>query len=517
MELPDNTPAQHIEMTPEEKTRLVLLFEADIRRKNYARAGRYIQLLIEFEPNNAEFIERNIRHAVCTGNIVDGNKIRSSLRQLRILDPENIRIIETEIRFMIVSRDRTNTQRTWRMIQALRLRFTGSINYLRLEIQFLIAMDHLEPLVRAKKLVRLIEELRKRTPDTPDFFELEARVWITLGRHPLLAISIEKLSFIPGSEELVAELTRASKQIKRLNSLTKRNQKSAAARKKAKPRKNASFVSMPQIPLSSRPTISIFSRSGAGLLVERFSVINALAYLEIRQVYGKRSMGYAAAAITPFFMLVMIYILFAVIRNKQPGNMPLEVFILTGVTVWFVFLNAMSAMIAVARKPTRMLVHQVLGRFDLKIAALLVAVLPVVTLGTFIGCGLFLAGYDIHINSVLLLLGSILLAVLFGYSVGIIIGVLSIYAEIVMATQMFIKRGLFFMSGIFFSIDELPVGMQDIIQYIPLAHLIEGVRYSLSDTYPARNLSLPLAMEVIGGFLLLAVILEGLQRRHKNN
>ncbi len=77
------------------------------------------------------------------------------------------------------------------------------------------------------------------------------------------------------------------------------------------------------------------------------------------------------------------------------------------------------------------------------------------------------------------------------------------------------NRALFLMSGIFFSIDELPESVYAFVKFIPLVHLIEGMRSSFLETYPARTMQLQLAFEVIAGLLIVGIVANSVRRRFK--
>ncbi len=255
-----------------------------------------------------------------------------------------------------------------------------------------------------------------------------------------------------------------------------------------------------------------------GVFLERVTSITALVYLKMKTKYSNRKMGYASALVIPFITIAAIYIFFKFLRNRQPGDISIEVFILTGIVELLLFTYTMAIFINLMRQPRdNMTIHPVVNSFDVCISTMVVELSPLVIVATSIVLALYILGFDIYIDNLPLLLICLLGAVLFGVGVGSIIGIFALYAEVVLSFRTAVNRLLFLLSGIFFSIDELPPRLYEFVKYIPLAHTIEGLRLSMYRSYPDKLMSLSLAFEIITVILLVAVVLSSTLRRHKEN
>jgi len=268
----------------------------------------------------------------------------------------------------------------------------------------------------------------------------------------------------------------------------------------------------------SRPVrTNIFNRA-FGLFLERISTINALIYLDNKTRYSGRKMGFVSALIVPMLTILMMYVIIVLIRHKQPGDMPIEVFLLTGMTIWLTFQHSMNSFIDLMRKsPSPMKYHHVVVSFDVTITRLFIALSPLWIVVVILVLGCVFMDVDIFFKNMPLTLLSLVGAILMGSAIGCIFGVLSLYAEIVISVKTVLNRVLFLTSGIFFSIDELPQSVYAYVKFIPLVHLIEGLRFSLSHTYPAATMQLRLAFEIIAVMLLFAILFNSIRRRYKES
>ncbi len=268
---------------------------------------------------------------------------------------------------------------------------------------------------------------------------------------------------------------------------------------------------------SSTPMIhtNVFNRS-FGIFLERISSINALVYLENKTRYSGRSMGFVSALVLPMLTIVMMYSIGAFIRHRQPGNMSLEIFILTGMLVWLTYNYSANAFTDLMRRlPSPLEYHHVVVSFDVAISKVIVSLSPLLIVAVILAFVCRLMDVEMDLNNIPLLLLSLVGSILLGCGVGSVFGVLALYAEIFLVVKSVVNRALFLMSGIFFSIDELPEGVYAFIKFIPLVHLIESMRLSFLETYPARTMQLQLAFEIIAVLLIVAIMGNTIRRRYK--
>ncbi len=74
-------------------------------------------------------------------------------------------------------------------------------------------------------------------------------------------------------------------------------------------------------------------------------------------------------------------------------------------------------------------------------------------------------------------------------------------------------RPMFFISGLFFTANELPAQVREILLWNPVLHAVEMVRDGWFNTYHAHYLNVSYLMLWIIGFAYAGLVLERLARR----
>ena len=94
------------------------------------------------------------------------------------------------------------------------------------------------------------------------------------------------------------------------------------------------------------------------------------------------------------------------------------------------------------------------------------------------------------INNILLAVSAIILACLIGIGLAINISILSRrFPPIRFPSKILVRRVLFWTSGLFYSLNSLPMTTARIISFNPLIH-VELTRYSIKGDYPIENISI---------------------------
>jgi capsular polysaccharide transport system permease protein len=115
---------------------------------------------------------------------------------------------------------------------------------------------------------------------------------------------------------------------------------------------------------------------------------------------------------------------------------------------------------------------------------------------------------------ILLALG---MASLLGFGVGAIGSSLNLMLPTTARIVPMLLRLLFFTSGLFFSVSELPLKLQNILFFNPIAHIIELMRSGFSSTYPARFVSVSYVAGWVMASLAVGMLLERYSRNYIGN
>jgi len=159
-------------------------------------------------------------------------------------------------------------------------------------------------------------------------------------------------------------------------------------------------------------------------------------------------------------------------------GMPLLIFLLTGIIPFLIFRNTMNRTMTAAKSNVALLYFPQINPFEIVVARSIVEFVTVfiafITLCTL----MHISGLaEIDIESPMKLLIIFMTMSLLGFSMGVAVGSwIPIFPMVEIITNIFIGRPLFFISGVFFTVEMLPIWVREYLLLNPLFHLIEMFR-----------------------------------------
>ncbi len=248
------------------------------------------------------------------------------------------------------------------------------------------------------------------------------------------------------------------------------------------------------------------STVSSGLTVQ-CRVIGALILREVHTLYGNTSLGYVWAIIQTAFQIAIFWIFRAFMGAHAPHGMSMAVFLLCGFIPWYMFSDILSRCMKAVSANQALLTFPQVTELDLMLAR------TVVVWGTQLVCGgiilsIALAmGESADLRHPETLAATIFFAPLLGLGTGLVLASLARFWSTLERLVPILMRFLFFASGLFFQVSELPARYASPLMWNPVAQIIEWQRYgvSASSAAPLHNVSyiavwcvLPLCL----GFLL---------------
>lgn len=243
-------------------------------------------------------------------------------------------------------------------------------------------------------------------------------------------------------------------------------------------------------------------------------VVWALMLRETKTLFGKHKLGYLWAVINASFQVGVFWAIREVAGFQPPHGMSSAVFLLSGFIPWFIFSHAVTDGMSAIWANRSLLTYPQLLPLDPLIARTLLqsamqTMVFVILLGAAAGVG---QRVDI-VNPHAILVG-LLLALLLGFGAGAICSALNLMWPTTSQLVPMLMRVLFFTSGLFFSVFDLPAAARNILYYNPLTHMIEVTRLGFVAGYGGHFISLSYAF----GFALLlmatGLLLERYSRRY---
>jgi capsular polysaccharide transport system permease protein len=242
------------------------------------------------------------------------------------------------------------------------------------------------------------------------------------------------------------------------------------------------------------------------------NVIGALLLRETRTRFGDQQLGYLWALIGPMLIIATFVVLIAVGGRSVPDGMNPVAFIATGLIPFNLFGGARNKVESAVSSNKSLLYYPQVFPLDLAIARTTLEFATLTTVFAILLGGNSAWEGSFAIHSLLLTLSALLLAGLLGGAVGLCLSTAALFWKSTPHITAPLFRPLFFISGIFFTANELPTPALDILKYNPILHIIEMVREGWFTSYTSRVAEPGYVIWCTLGIGLLGLTLERIGR-----
>lgn len=240
-------------------------------------------------------------------------------------------------------------------------------------------------------------------------------------------------------------------------------------------------------------------------------VIFAIMIRESRTRYGSSNIGYAWAIIDPLVTLAVFVGIFSLLGRSSPIPAPVTVFFLTAIVPLFFWrgavsqsTSAVSASLGLLSYPQVMPTDVIIGRLLLEAATTVVVfVLLLIGLNLLVGVSptWFFGDPPQLLIACLGLLYFTFGCCFFSSSLG---RILPVWGNI----WGYMGRPIWFLSGIFFTLEQLPTALREYMAYNPVAHIVEWLRVVMIPTFESDAYSIlyPMAFATIA--LIIGLVID---------
>jgi len=205
-------------------------------------------------------------------------------------------------------------------------------------------------------------------------------------------------------------------------------------------------------------------------------VISALTLRETRSRYGNRKLGFFWAFFEPLAHVGVFVAIFSSMSRTSPIGDNIGLFILTGIIPFQLFSNIVNNIMSGLTVNKALLGYPQVMPLDIIISRVVIEFVSIALV--FIVCLIFASSYGItiKIDNFIQMMEAVVLVVLIATGVGMIN--LSITLSMPSYSNIYaaLSRPLYFMSGIFFTMDFLSPEALTYLSYNPLLNIVEWFR-----------------------------------------
>ena len=195
--------------------------------------------------------------------------------------------------------------------------------------------------------------------------------------------------------------------------------------------------------------------------------------------------GYLWAFIEPLLWILTFYGIRELTGGHPPPGMTMVSFITTGIVPYKAFSNTVSRASSAVDGNKSLLFYPQVRPLDLIIArSSLESLTLLVVFAVLLGGEGLLRG-TLRIDDPLMMLAAWLLGTFLGTSLGIVVGGLSVFSDTVSRIVPLVLRPLFWISGIFFTAQSLPLHIRNAALINPVLHVVELTRGGFFTSYPS--------------------------------
>lgn len=253
------------------------------------------------------------------------------------------------------------------------------------------------------------------------------------------------------------------------------------------------------------------ARTSSGSFYNAFKVqIRVVASLVLREMrirYGRSKFGYLWAVVEPVAYVVALTIVFSYADRPVPHGNSLPLFFAMGIIPFRMFTSISNQLTAAILSNQALLNYPIVREFDTVLARFILEATTSFAVLVILLTGIWLIEDVPGPSQPLRMLEGLGLIMLFAFGVGLTNACIVRYFASWQNFYRIMTAPLLFISGVFYSMTQLPTEARNILSWNPLIHGIEITRdgyyanYRAPHVDPGYLLAMGLALLVIGLFL----------------
>lgn len=252
--------------------------------------------------------------------------------------------------------------------------------------------------------------------------------------------------------------------------------------------------------------IAVRTHQDLGRLLDWMKKIHALIVRDVRSRFSGDPLGYGWAFLTPLVWIGTIAIVFNLIGRTLPIHTDVISFLIAGMLPYTVFRLTITSTMRSIRAHKYMVYFAEINKRDILLACALLEFIN----ATIVYSALLLANYliigTIEVDDPATVLVGFTMAWALGASFGHMASQFSEISESTIRIVPIILRPMFWISGIFFVANELPISILNYLKYNPLLQSIEIVRSGTYESYSSNVIDILIPLSFIVGLNVVAIM-----------
>lgn len=246
-------------------------------------------------------------------------------------------------------------------------------------------------------------------------------------------------------------------------------------------------------------------------------VLNGLVMREFANQFGKQGTGLAFTFISPMMQSAVIALMRYILGAAGYGGMAVFPFTLCGVLYVRAFTLMDSSLMDALRNNRGLLYFHPVSELDIYLSKFVVGLSVNLMVGVILYIAMRVSGLAPPAQEPFYLLILLITVNLFGFGWGLALASLALLFPKLQSVNRILNRLLYFTSGIFFAVPEVPPSLREYLLYNPLLHITELSRSYYFPQYDSAYASVGyvaewLVLVLVAGLLLERMFRDRLQR-----
>jgi capsular polysaccharide transport system permease protein len=217
-------------------------------------------------------------------------------------------------------------------------------------------------------------------------------------------------------------------------------------------------------------------------------VIFAIFLREIKSKFNDR-IGISWAVISPVAFIMVLSFIRGRMGGEDVHTIPVFIFMMYGMVIIQLFLTCFGSCANAIKKNKPLYAFRQVQPISSVIAIALFEYLVKVFVVIILFLIIYLMDIELHIDNLLMVIICLSMVWLFSIGLGLIFAIAQGVVEELSKVRELATRPMFFISGVFFSLQDIPKEYWKYLDWNPILHAIELTRFGAYESYGANGVS----------------------------